>query len=217
MKSILIIGMGKFGHHLCRNLIELNNDEIMIVDQSEAVMEDMIPYVTNARIGDCTKEEVLRSLGVQNFDVCFVCIGAHFQSNLEITSLLKDLGAKYVVSKTNREVHAKFLLRNGADEIIYPDKDVSEKAAIKFSDNHIFDYIEVSDGYAIYEIPSLPEWIGQSIAQVNVRAKHNINILGIKNQSGSDFMPSPDHVFTKEEHLLVLSEKNELNKLLKRF
>ena len=217
MKSILIIGMGKFGHHLCRNLIELNNDEIMIVDQSEAVMEDMIPYVTNARIGDCTKEEVLRSLGVQNFDVCLVCIGAHFQSNLEITSLLKDLGAKYVVSKTNREVHAKFLLRNGADEIIYPDKDVSEKAAIKFSDNHIFDYIEVSDGYAIYEIPSLPEWIGQSIAQVNVRAKHNINILGIKNQSGSDFMPSPDHVFTKEEHLLVLAEKNELNKLLKRF
>ena len=131
--------------------------------------------------------------------------------------MLKDLGAKYVVSKTNREVHAKFLLRNGADEIIYPDKDVSEKAAIKFSDNHIFDYIEVSDGYAIYEIPSLPEWIGQSIAQVNVRAKHNINILGIKNQSGSDFMPSPDHVFTKEEHLLVLAEKNELNKLLKRF
>ena len=217
MKSILIIGMGKFGHHLCRNLIELNNDEIMIVDQNEAVMEDMIPYVTNARIGDCAKEEVLRSLGVQNFDVYFVCIGAHFQSNLEITSLLKDLGAKYVVSKTNRDVHAKFLLRNGADEIIYPDKDISEKTAIKFSDNHIFDYIEVTDDYAIYEIPALPEWVGKTILQVNVRAKYNINILGIKQGDKSDFMPSPAHVFSNDEHLLVLADRSDLNKLLKRF
>ena len=216
MKSFLVIGLGRFGIHLTHKLMELGN-EVMVVDQDEERVAKLAPVATAACAGDCQDEQVLASLGVRNFDVCFVCIGAHFQSNLEITSLLKDLGAKYVVSKTNREVHAKFLLRNGADEIIYPDKDVSEKAAIKFSDNHIFDYIEVSDGYAIYEIPSLPEWIGQSIAQVNVRAKHNINILGIKNQSGSDFMPSPDHVFTKEEHLLVLAEKNELNKLLKRF
>lgn len=216
MKSILIIGMGKFGHHLCRNLVELDNDEIMIVDQSEEVMEDMIPYVTNARIGDCTKEEVLKSLGVQNFDVCFVCIGAHFQSNLEITSLLKDLGAKYVVSKTNRDVHAKFLLRNGADEIIYPDKDIAEKAAIKFSDNHIYDYIDMSDDCAIYEIPVLPEWHGKTIIEADIRAKYNINILGIKKDGVSDFTPSPGHVLSKEEHLIVLAEKKYLPKLLKR-
>lgn len=216
MKSILIIGMGKFGHHLCRNLVDLDNDEIMIVDQSEAVMEDMIPYVTNARIGDCTKEEVLRSLGVQNFDVCFVCIGAHFQSNLEITSLLKDLGAKYVVSKTNRDVHAKFLLRNGADEIIYPDKDIAEKAAIKFSDNHIYDYIDLSDESAIYEIPVLPEWHGKTIVEANIRAKYNINILGIKKNGVSDFTPLPSHVLSKEEHLIVLAEKEYLPRLLKR-
>ena len=124
MKSILIIGLGKFGHHLCMNLAELGN-EIMAVDSKEEVLEDLLSVVTSAKIGDCTNEEVLKSLGVRNFDICFVCIGTNFQSSLEITSLVKELGAKYVVSKANRDIHAKFLLRNGADEVIYPDRDIA--------------------------------------------------------------------------------------------
>ena len=131
MKSILIIGMGKFGHHLCQNLAELGN-EIMIVDQKEEVLEDLLPIVTSAKIGDCTNEEVLKSLGVANFDLCFVCIGTNFQSSLEITSLVKEMGARYVISKANRDIHAKFLLKNGADEVIYPDRDIAEKLAVRF-------------------------------------------------------------------------------------
>ncbi|MBP3543575.1 MAG: TrkA family potassium uptake protein, partial [Lachnospiraceae bacterium] len=130
MKSILIIGMGKFGHHLCQNLAELGN-EIMIVDQKEEVLEDLLPIVTSAKIGDCTNEEVLKSLGVANFDLCFVCIGTNFQSSLEITSLVKEMGARYVISKANRDIHAKFLLKNGADEVIYPDRDIAEKLAVR--------------------------------------------------------------------------------------
>ena len=126
MKSILIIGLGRFGTHLCQDLAKLDN-EIMIVDKDEASLEDLLPLVVSAKIGDCTNEKVLKSLGVGNFDYCFVCIGENFQSSLEITSLLKDLGAKYVVSKANRDIHAKFLLRNGADEVIYPDRDIAEK------------------------------------------------------------------------------------------
>ena len=128
MKSILIIGMGRFGRHLCQNLAELGN-QIMIVDQEEANLEEMLPLVVSAKIGDCTNENVLKSLGVANFDLCFVCIGTNFQSSLEITSQLKEMGAKYVVSKANRDIHAKFLLRNGADEVVYPDRDIAEKAA----------------------------------------------------------------------------------------
>ena len=94
MKSILIIGLGRFGSHLCQDLARLDN-EIMIVDQEEEVLEDLLPFATSAKIGDCTNEKVLKSLGVGNFDICFVCIGDNFQSSLEITSLLKDLGAKY--------------------------------------------------------------------------------------------------------------------------
>ena len=110
MKSILIIGLGRFGTHLCQDLARLDN-EIMIVDKDEASLEDLLPLVVSAKIGDCTNEKVLKSLGVGNFDYCFVCIGENFQSSLEITSLLKDLGAKYVVSKANRDIHAKLFIQ----------------------------------------------------------------------------------------------------------
>ena len=159
MKSFLIIGLGRFGTHLCKDLSKLDN-EIMVVDENEAVMEDVLSFVTSAKIGDCTNEKVLATLGVGNFDVCFVCIGSNFQSSLEITSLLKEMGARYVVSKANRDIHAKFLLRNGADEVIYPDRDIAEKIAVRFSADQVFDYFELGGGFSIYEIPPLPEWIG---------------------------------------------------------
>ena len=152
MKSILIIGMGRFGRHLCKNLSQLGN-QVMIVDEKEENLEEMLPYVVSAKIGDCTNESVLKSLGISNFDLCFVCIGTNFQSSLEITSLVKELGGRHVVSKANRDIHAKFLLRNGADEVIYPDRDIAEKLAVRYSANHVFDYIELTEEYSIYEIP----------------------------------------------------------------
>ena len=165
MKSILIIGMGRFGQHLCRNLLKLGND-VMIVDQKEETLEELFPLVTSAKIGDCTKLDVLKSFGVGNFDVCVVCIGTNFQTSLEITSLLKELGAKRVISKAARDVHAKFLLRNGADEVIYPERDIAERLAVRVTANHVFDYIEMGD-YGIYEIPTLKEWQGRTIKDVN--------------------------------------------------
>lgn len=129
MRSMLVIGIGRFGKHLAAKLAELGN-EVMVVDQDEERVGGILDAVTTAQIGDCMDEAVLRSLGVRNFDVCFVCIGNNFQSSLEITSLLKELGAKHVVSKTDREIHAKFLLRNGADEVIFPERDMAQRAAV---------------------------------------------------------------------------------------
>ena len=117
MKSMLIIGMGRFGRHLCKNLADLGN-QLMIVDQVEENLEEMLPYVVSAKIGDCTNENVLKTLGIDNFDICFICIGTNFQSSLEITSLVKELGGRHVVNEANRHIYAKFLLRNGADEVI---------------------------------------------------------------------------------------------------
>ena len=172
MKSILIIGMGRFGHHLCRNLAELGN-QIMIVDEVEERLEPMLPYVVSAKIGDCTNEAVLESLGISNFDICFVCIGTNFQSSLEITSMVKEMGAKWVVSKASRDIHAKFLLRNGADEVIYPDRDLAEKMAVRYSANHVFDYIELTDEFSIYEIPPMSQWVGKSIKELSIRNRYN--------------------------------------------
>ncbi len=215
MKSILIIGMGKFGHHLCMNLARLGN-EIMIVDDREEVLEDLLPIVTSAKIGDCTNEEVLKTLGVRNFDICFVCIGTNFQSSLEITSLLKEMGAKYVISKANRDIHAKFLLRNGADEVIYPDRDIAEKLAVKVSANHVFDYIELTEEHSIYEIPLIKEWVGRTIADIDIRAKYHVNILGTKKDGELSLLPGADYVLKKEEHLMVLGRNEDVDRILKR-
>ena len=214
MKTVLIIGMGRFGQHLCRKMLKLNN-EVMIVDRNEEAMEDLLPLVTNAKIGDCTNEEVLHSLGIGNFDLCFVCIGTNFQSSLEITSLLKEAGAKYVISKATRDIQAKFLLRNGADAVVYPEKDIAERIAVRYSADNVFDYIELDEEYSIYEIPPLREWIGKTIGEVDFRARLNSSIIGTKLNGITSFLPGADHVFRADEHLMVKKKKKDIDKILK--
>ncbi len=216
MKSVLIIGLGRFGQHLCRQMVERKN-EVMVIDIKEDNVEAMMPIVTNARIGDCTNVEVLRSIGAANFDICFVCIGTNFQSSLEITSLLKENGAKYVVSKATRDIQAKFLLRNGADEVVYPDRDIAEKIAVRYSANHIFDYIEFNDEYSIFEIPVAEEWVGKSIKEVNFRARYRVSILGYKRDGNTTLMPMADHEFDEKEHLMVIGRIEDIDRILKKF
>ena len=214
MKSILVIGIGRFGKHLCMDLVQNGND-VMAVDEKEDNLEDILSVVTSVKIADCTREEVLRSFGVSNFDICFVCIGTNFQSSLEITSLLKEMEAPYVISKATRDIQAKFLLRNGADEVVYPDRDIAKRIAIKVSANHVYDYMEMGD-YSIYEIQPLEEWVGKSIKQMNFRVKYNANILGIKKEGQSTLLPDADHIFTAEEHLMVIGKKEDIDRIVKR-
>jgi len=214
MKSILIIGMGRFGQHLCKNLNKLGN-EVMILDLLEEKLSDLLPFVTAAKIGDCTNEEVLKSLGISNFDICFVCIGSNFQSSLEITSLVKELGAKYVISKANRDIHAKFLLRNGADEVIYPNRDIAEKLAVRCSANHVFDYVELTEGYSIVEIPPLRSCLGKSIKQIGIRPNFRVSILGIKKEDSEvKLLPPADYIITGKEHLMIIGMKSDIDKIL---
>ena len=215
MKSILIIGMGRFGKHLCTNLARLGN-QIMAVDENEETLEDMLEYVVSAKIGDCTNEAVLRSLGIDNFDICFICIGNNFQSSLEITSMVKELGGRYVVSKANRDIHAKFLLKNGADEVIFPDRDIAEKLAVSLSADEIFDFINLTDGYSIYEISPLPEWIGKSVLDLNFRARYHMSIIGIRYGKHTQILPPTDYIFKEDEHLMVICHQNDMNKLIHR-
>ena len=213
MKTVLIIGMGRFGHHLASNMISLGN-EVMIVDKDESRLEDLTKLISNIKIGDCTNEEVLRSLGVGNFDLCFVCIGSNFQSSLEITSLVKELGAKHVVSKANRDIHAKFLLRNGADEVFYPDRDIAERLAVKYSANHVFDYFELSKDYSIFEIQPKDAWIGRTIEEADIRANYHINVFGIKKNTEVVVLPRADYVMHEKDHLLVVGLTKDIDRLL---
>lgn len=214
MKTFLVIGIGRFGKHLSRKLIELGN-EVMVVDKEEENIRELLPYATSAHIGDCTKEEVLKSLGIGNFDMCFVCVEANFQSSLEITSLLKDLGAKHIISKASRDIHAKFLLRNGADEVIDPERDVSEKLAVRCSTKHLFDFIEITKDVSIYEILPVDSWIGKSIKELNIRVKYHVSILATKVADKVSPLPSADHVFRSDEHLIVIGHRNDVERILK--
>lgn len=213
MKSILIIGMGHFGSHLCMNLSKLGN-EIMIVDKCEEQLEDLLPYVTSAKIGDCANLKVLESLGVSNFDICIVCIGNNFQDSLEITSQLKDLGAKRVISKANREIHAKFLLRNGADEIVFPDRDIAQNISVRLSSDNLFDYFYLTDGYAVCEISLLPEWIGKSALDLNFRTKYHASIIGVKLGENTQILPDARYAFQKGEHLIVIGHQDDIDKMI---
>ena len=214
MKSILVIGTGKFGHHLCNKLIELG-DEVMVVDKQEDRIRDLFSKVTSARIWDCTNPDVLKSLGIGNFDVVVVCIAENFQNSLETTSLVKEMGAKYVISTASRDIQAKFLLRNGADEVIYPDRDVAVNLAVKCSANHVFDYIELTDEYSIYEVPVLPSWVGKTIKEADVRAEYNVNIIAIVSGEDINVMPSVKYVFKDTDHIKIISSKQDFNNLVK--
>ena len=211
MKSVLIIGLGKFGRTIALKLSELNH-EVMAVDKDEKCVNAVMPYVTNGIIGDSTNEEFLKSLGVRNFDLCYVTIGDSFQDSLETTSLLKDLGAKMVVARSSGEVHSKFLLRNGADKVVFPEKQVAEWAAIRYSTDHIFDYIAMNDDYAIFEI-SVPEpWTGKTVGALDVRKRYKVNILAVKRDGQINMDISSETSLEAGETILVLGKTRDMQK-----
>ena len=211
MKSILLIGLGRFGRHIAEKLYELKH-QVMAVDSDEDRVSAVLPFVTNAQIGDSTNEEFLSSLGIGNFDVCIVAIGDNFQNSLETTSLLKELGAKMVVSRASRDVHEKFLLRNGADEIVYPEHQLATWTAIRYSSDHIFDYIELDGDYAIFEVYIPDNWNGKTILELNLRKRNNINIMAIKHNDKLNLNIGPDTKLSSKDNLLVLGHHKEIQK-----
>lgn len=211
MKNILLIGVGRFGRHIAMQLSQLGH-QVMAVDINEERINDVIPFVTNAQIGDSTNEEFLRTLGIGNFDVCFVTISSNFQNSLETTSLLKELGAKSVVSRAERDVQAKFLLRNGANNVVYPEKQMAKWAAIRYSADHIFDYIEIDEQHAIFEVQVPKEWIGKSVGELDVRRRFGINILGIKRAGKTDVSVMSNTILSDDITVLALGEYKALQK-----
>lgn len=214
MKSILIIGMGRFGRHMARKLRELHH-EVMAVDRSEERINDVLDLVTSAQIGDSTSEAFIASLGVRNFDVCMVAIGDDFQSSLETTALLKEQGAPFVVARAARDVHAKFLLRNGADEVVYPERQMAGWAAVRYSSDHIFDYIQLTPDHSIYEVAVPESWVGKTIVQLGVRQKYHISILAIKREGQLEPLPKPDWCFQSGETMLILGADRDVQKFLR--
>ena len=211
LKSVLLVGLGRFGMNIARKLNELGH-EVMAVDSNEERVNEVMDFVTNAQIGNSTNEAFLRSLGVKDYDVCIVTIGGDFQSSLETTCLLKELGAKKVVARAEQDVQAKFLLRNGADEVIYPEKQLGEWTAIRYSADNVLDYIDLEGPCAIFEVEVPREWLGKTIAEIDVRKKFGVNVIAIREKGVVNPVVTADTLLTKDVTLLALGEFNALKK-----
>ena len=211
MKSVLVIGLGAFGKNLVMQLYSLGH-QVMAVDVNEERVNECMPYVTNARIGDGTNEVFLESLEIEDYDVCFVAIENDFQNSLEATSLLADLGAQLVVSRAERDVHAKFLLRNGANEVICPETQMAKWAAFRYTADHVYDYVQIDENHAIYEVEVPKQWRGLTVGAIDIRRKYQINILGIKRNGKLDMIITPETELTGDETMLVLGEYKSLQK-----
>ena len=211
MKSILLIGLNHFGTMIAKQLHDLGH-QVLAVDRDEARVNAVLPIVTDAQIGDSTNEAFLRSLGINNFDVCIVTISTDFQSSLETTSLLKELGGKLVVSRADREVQAKLLSKNGADEVLEPEKQIAQWAAIRYASNHILDYIRLDDDHAIYEVSVPKEWVGKSIGHIDIRKRYGISIMAIKKDGKMTLSVTPETILGQDITMLVLGGRKAMQK-----
>ena len=210
MKNILLIGLGRFGKYTAKKLNEFGHD-VLAVDRDEKCVNKVMDCVTSARIGDATNGDFLRTLGIKDFDLCIVAVGDAFLEALEITSLLKELGAEKVISRATSATMEKFLLRNGADAVVFPERQLANWTAIRYSSDHIENYIDVTDGYAIYELKVPAQWDRKRIDEIDVRRRYGISILGIRNGK-MNMNPAYDFVMRKEDTMLVLGKNEEVQR-----
>ncbi len=211
MKTVLLIGLGRFGRHIAMKLNDLSH-QVMAVDSDEERVNAVLPFVTNAQIGDSTNREFLSSLGIRNFDVCIVAIGDDFQNSLETAYQLKELGAKKVIARASRELQEKFLLRNGADEVVFPEKQLAAWTAIRCTSEHILDYIELDKDYSIFELEIPTDWNDKTIVQLDLRRKYGINILGIRENGTLNMNITPDIILGRGQSILVLGQQRAIQK-----
>ena len=203
--------MGKFGRTLGQKLLDMG-DEVTIVDKDESVVNELAPRYINAFIANCMNIDNLRSLDVPSFEACIVAISEDFQASLEITSNLKELNAKRVISRASTEIQAKFLLRVGADEVIYPDRDIAERLAVRLNSANVINYIDLDANFSIFEIACPQKWVGCTLIDINPRKKFGMNILTVKKGKVMLYSLEPDYEFEKDDQLIVFGKTETILK-----
>lgn len=211
-KQYVVIGLGRFGSSVAQTLYSLGND-VLVIDKNEDLVQDISDSVTHAVQMDATDENALRTLGLRNFDVAIITIGANIQSSVMATLLVKELGVKYIVAKANNDLHAKVLTKIGADRVILPEKDMGVRVAHNISSSSILDYIELSTDYSIIEIKAPEEWKGKTIMDLKLRKKYGINVMAIKNKKDINISPMPDDMIYENDVLVAVGAAQDLVKL----
>ena len=211
-KSVLIIGIGRLGSHLAEKMKDLGHD-VMILDNREEKIAPLVSKISDARVAEYTREDVLAALDIPSFDICFVTVGDNLEASILTTVNLKKLGAKYVAARARDDLQCEILKKIGADEIIYADGETADKLAIRHNGSNIFDYVALSDGYAIFEVPIIKQWVGKSIIELDVRRKFKLNIIAIKRDGKLDPSPMPDFIFEANDHIFVIGKSQDVFKM----
>jgi trk system potassium uptake protein TrkA len=213
-KSIAVFGMGRFGSCVAQTLYKQGH-EVLVVDKNDEGVQNILPFVTHGISGDITDENLIRSLGIRNFDAVVVAIGGNIQASILVTLILKEAGVKYILAKAQNELHEKVLYKVGADRVIIPEKDMGFRVAQNLISKNILDYIEISNEHSIIEVITPKIWINKSLKQINVKAKYGVYIMAIKNNNNIKISPKADYILKEEDILVIIGLNGDIMKVTK--
>jgi len=212
MKQFIVLGLGRFGSAVATTLVELGH-EVLGVDNDEERVDDLKDKITQAVQADITEERVLKELGVKNFDAAIVSIGTDLEASILVTMMLKEMRLKYIIAKAQNNLHAKVLKKIGVDKVVFPERDMGARIARRLITPNIKDYVELEPDYNIMEIEALPEFIDNSLSELDLRNKYGINVLAIKRDNSFNISPQAKDVIKKDDFLIVIGETKIITKL----
>ena len=212
-KQFVVIGMGRFGQSVAKCLTNLGK-EVLAVDSSADLINEVAPFVTHAIQADATDEKSLNALGIKNFDVAVVTMGENMQASILITMMCKELGVNFVLAKAQNELHAKILRKTGADKVVFPERDMGMRVAHKLADSSVLDYVEIADDLRIIDIEAIDAWVGKDLSGLNFRQKYNVNVIAIKKPSKEiNTSPYGADIIENGDMLIVAGNKESISKL----
>ena len=215
MKNYVVIGCGRFGSSVAKTLYSLGH-EVLAIDKNEEKIQNIAEQVTHAVEADCTDENVLKSLGIRNFDVAVISIGSDIQSSIMATLICKELGVQYVLYKAQNELQAKVLYKIGADRVVFPERDMGIRVAHNLVSQNVLEYIELDPHYSIAEILATSKWIGKTIGQLDLRANYGITVMAVKQGININISPEADDVLKAGDILVVIGKNEQINKVEER-
>lgn len=210
MKSYVVVGLGRFGYETARQLSRLGC-EVLAIDLKSELIQQIANDVTHAVVGDSRDKEVLRTLGVGEFDCAIIAIGDDLATSVLVTMNMKELGVPYLVCKAYDDTHRNILQKLGADRVVIPEQENAARLAKSLSSTNLLDYIELSEDYSIVELPAPRSWVDKTLKELNVRAKLGVNILAVRRDSKMDVSPAADFSFRQGDIVIVLGDKKALD------
>lgn len=210
-KQFAVIGLGRFGGSICRTLAE-EGAEVLAIDRDEDRVNEFTPIATHAVIADSTDENVLKSLGLRNFDHVIVAIGDNLQASILTTLMLKELGVRKVTAKAQNDYHEKVLLKIGADNVAHPERDMGIRIANNITSSSVLDYLELSHEHSIVEVIAGAKMDGKTLIDLDVRANYGVNIVAIKENGKINVSPRADQEVNKDDILIIIGSDSDINR-----